>query len=210
MIDTILFDLDGVLVDATEIHYQALNQALKEVSNYTISRSDHDNTYNGLPTRVKLEELVKLGIVQKTETEAIYGLKQKYTMSKIRDLLEVDEDNIDMLIGFKRANYKLGCVTNAIGQTAIEMLKRTGQKPFFDLLVNNQDIPFPKPNPCPYLYAMAMLGSSPRKTLIIEDSTNGLRAAIASSSHVLHVGGPQDVTFDQINKFIENINAYNS
>ena len=48
----IIFDLDGVLVDACEWHRVALNKALKEVSNYEISLQDHYSTFNGIPTRV--------------------------------------------------------------------------------------------------------------------------------------------------------------
>ncbi len=55
-ITAVLFDLDGVLVDATEWHYEALNRALG-LFGYSISRHDHLSTYNGLPTRKKLEML---------------------------------------------------------------------------------------------------------------------------------------------------------
>jgi beta-phosphoglucomutase-like phosphatase (HAD superfamily) len=55
-IKAIIFDLDGVLVDATEWHYEALNRALG-LFGYTIARYEHLTTYNGLPTRKKLEML---------------------------------------------------------------------------------------------------------------------------------------------------------
>ena len=55
MIKVILFDLDGVLVDACEWHYLALNRALKECGLSEISEQDHVKKFNGLPTRVKLK-----------------------------------------------------------------------------------------------------------------------------------------------------------
>ncbi len=55
-IKLILFDLDGVLVEAQDWHYEALNRAL-ELFGMPISRYDHLSTYNGLPTRKKLEML---------------------------------------------------------------------------------------------------------------------------------------------------------
>ena len=58
----VLFDLDGVLVDACDWHYEALNRALKQVSNYEISREDHTTTYNGLPTKRKLQMLADVGV----------------------------------------------------------------------------------------------------------------------------------------------------
>ena len=57
MIKLVLFDLDGVLIKAKDIHYRALNQALGE--EYAISTEEHLGRYDGLPTNVKLEMLVK-------------------------------------------------------------------------------------------------------------------------------------------------------
>ena len=55
-IKAILFDMDGVLIDAKEWHYEALNQALK-LFGCEISRFDHVHTFDGLPTKDKLELL---------------------------------------------------------------------------------------------------------------------------------------------------------
>jgi beta-phosphoglucomutase len=55
-IKAIIFDMDGVLVEAKEWHYKALNRAL-ELFGYQISRYDHLTTYDGLPTSKKLEML---------------------------------------------------------------------------------------------------------------------------------------------------------
>ena len=55
MIKAILYDLDGVLVDATEWHYESLNSALKEICGFIINRDEHISTFNGIPTMKKLE-----------------------------------------------------------------------------------------------------------------------------------------------------------
>mgnify|MGYP000288861841 CR=1 FL=1 len=57
MIKAILYDLDGVLVDATEWHYESLNDALKDVAGFIIKRDEHISTFNGIPTIKKLEIL---------------------------------------------------------------------------------------------------------------------------------------------------------
>ena len=57
MIEAMLYDLDGVLVDATEWHYISLNLALKEVTGSAIERKEHISTFNGIPTMKKLEIL---------------------------------------------------------------------------------------------------------------------------------------------------------
>ena len=58
MIKLVIFDLDGVLVDARELHYQALNEALSDIDpKYTIHRAEHLSTYDGLSTTKKLKML---------------------------------------------------------------------------------------------------------------------------------------------------------
>ena len=58
MIKLIIFDLDGVLVDARELHYEALNRALGNIDDeFMISREEHLSTYDGLPTTKKLNLL---------------------------------------------------------------------------------------------------------------------------------------------------------
>ena len=52
-----IFDLDGVLLDSCDIHYTALNEALRRFTDKTISRADHENIYNGLSTRTKLSRI---------------------------------------------------------------------------------------------------------------------------------------------------------
>ena len=81
IIKAVLFDLDGVLVDACDWHYDALNRALKKVMGFEISREEHLTTYNGLPTAVKLKML------NITDNKAIFveELKQKYTLDIIKE-----------------------------------------------------------------------------------------------------------------------------
>ena len=55
-IKAIVFDMDGVLIEAKDWHYEALNKALR-LFGYEISRYDHLVTYDGLPTSKKLEML---------------------------------------------------------------------------------------------------------------------------------------------------------
>jgi beta-phosphoglucomutase-like phosphatase (HAD superfamily) len=60
MTKLIIFDLDGVLVEAKQIHYDTLNQALKEIDEkYVITEAEHLSIYDGLKTTQKLELLTK-------------------------------------------------------------------------------------------------------------------------------------------------------
>ncbi len=73
----LILDLDGVLIDSKDIHFLALNKALRLVnSNFVINEADHLAIYDGLPTRKKLELIKKL---KKKDHEFICQQKQKFT-----------------------------------------------------------------------------------------------------------------------------------
>ena len=84
MIKLVIFDMDGVLVDACEWHRIALNEALKEVCNYEISLEDHYKIFNGSPTKVKLKKLSERGIINDNLFEKIETIKQQKTMTLLR------------------------------------------------------------------------------------------------------------------------------
>src|SRR4051812_42068626 len=79
LIRAILYDLDGVLVDACEWHYLALNKALQSVAGTLISRVEHETVFNGLPTKRKLDVLIQQGRVREKDWKAIWELKQQLT-----------------------------------------------------------------------------------------------------------------------------------
>jgi beta-phosphoglucomutase len=82
MISTVIFDMDGVLIDAREWHYEALNKALRLLG-YEITRYEHLSTFDGLPTRKKLQMLtVERGLPAELHT-FLNGLKQQYTMEYV-------------------------------------------------------------------------------------------------------------------------------
>ena len=79
MIKTIIFDLDGVLVDTKMIHYESLNNALKKIEDYKIELNDHSNIYDGLPTQKKLEILIKKKKIKKKNIKLINKIKNNET-----------------------------------------------------------------------------------------------------------------------------------
>ena len=91
MIKLVIFDLDGVLVDARELHYNALNKALESIDEkYVISRDEHLSTYDGLSTTKKLNMLSKYKGLKKSWHDTIWTLKQEMTL-KIIDGFSVDD-----------------------------------------------------------------------------------------------------------------------
>ena len=78
MIKLVLFDLDGVLIDAKKLHYDALNLALGET--YSISEEEHTNVYDGRKTREKLNMLTKQKGLPVELHDQIYEKKQNLTI----------------------------------------------------------------------------------------------------------------------------------
>jgi beta-phosphoglucomutase-like phosphatase (HAD superfamily) len=203
-IKAVLFDLDGVLVDATEWHYEALNRALA-LFGYAISRYEHLTTYNGLPTRKKLEMLS----VEKGFPLGLHSLankiKQKYTREEIlRNCTPVFEKEF-MVHQLKREGYKLGCCSNSIHESVELMLRGSGVIELFDFLASNEDVKNPKPDPEMYLAAFARLKLKPQECVIVEDAGHGIEAAKRSGGHLCQVTGFGDVDYARVKSFIESV-----
>ena len=146
-ISLVIFDLDGVLVDAYEWHRSALNEALKEVCNYEISLEDHYETFNGLPTRVKLRKLTDLGVLPSDKHDEVYAKKQELTVSTIEKHAKIRPEKISLMHYLRDKGLYIACYTNSIYETATLMLDKTGVLEYMDCLVTNQDVEKTKPHP---------------------------------------------------------------
>ena len=197
MIKNILFDLDGVLVDAREWHYAALNKALHDVVGFGISKEDHLQRFDGLPTRIKLQILDK---IDPDDYEKIFTLKQHHTLVMIRDYCKPDKKKIDMMHGLN--NYRKACIINSIYKTAYEMLVCSGLNYYMEYVQGNECTAFNKPSPSPYLFAMSKMGIIPQETLIVEDSDTGIESATKSGANVLKLRAFEDLDLDMITKAI--------
>jgi beta-phosphoglucomutase len=191
--DLVIFDLDGVLVDACEWHRIALNEALKEVCNYEISLNEHNSTFNGIPTKIKLNILKKQNIIQDKDVHEIYKKKQIKTIEIINSKCTVRQEKIDMIDFLKSNGIKVACYTNSIRETGSLMLKKTGIYDLLDLFISNQEVLKPKPDPSGYIKIMQHFKVNRSNTLIIEDSQKGLQAALDSGAKVIKVIGPDCV-----------------
>lgn len=189
----IIFDMDGVLVDACEWHKEALNESLMEIRGISISDHDHYTIYNGLPTKIKLKKLYDLGFLLESDIQKIEDLKQKKTIDIINNNADKRQEKIELLQFLKNNNYIIACYTNSIRNTAELMLEKTGILHLFDLLITNQDVKNPKPDPEGYNKIINFFKLTPKDTIIIEDSPKGIEAATKTGSVVIIVKNPDEV-----------------
>lgn len=203
-IKCVICDLDGVLVEAREWHYEALNRALQEVAGTVITRHEHEVEFNGLPTTRKLDMLTKKGRVKKEDHKKIWERKQDLTITTIQDLAKVMPEKVAFHNYLKKFGFKSAVYTNAIRKTATMMLKMTGQLDFLDFIISNEEVKNNKPHPEGYIRAMIRLGCEPDETVIVEDSPIGKQAAYATGAHVWEVNDAQDVTLENFLDFMKD------
>ena len=202
MIKLVVFDLDGVLVDACEWHRIALNKALQQTCKYEISLQEHYREYNGIPTMTKLKKLNEKGIISKDKFEIIEELKQKYTIELINNTAHIREEKVQLLKYLKQNEIKVACYTNSIRQTAELMLYKTGILNLLDVVITNQDVEHTKPNPEGYNKIMNLFKYAPNETLIVEDSPKGFEAAYSSGAKVFKVNNQEQVNIELFRGYI--------
>jgi HAD superfamily hydrolase (TIGR01509 family) len=203
MTKLIIFDLDGVLVEAKQIHYDTLNQALKEIDEkYVITESEHLSIYDGLKTTQKLELLTKNKGLNSTLYEDIWYRKQHLTIEAISQL-QTNHVLVSVFKELRDRGYKLACCSNSIRRSVLVMLSKIGLIEYMDLILSNEDVKNSKPHPEMYWKAMSMMGVLPEETLIVEDSPPGLLAASRSRASVLRVDNPYDLEISKIIRKLE-------
>jgi beta-phosphoglucomutase len=203
-IKAIIFDMDGVLIDAKEWHYESLNTALG-IFGAQISRYDHLVTFDGLPTKKKLEMLSIEGNFPKGLHGFVNDLKQQHTMEIVYSNCKPVFHHQYALSKLKAEGYRLAVGSNSVRKTIEIMMEKSGLAGYLDFFLSNQDVAKSKPDPEIYISAIDRLNLRPEDCLVVEDNENGIKAAIASGAHLLKVDSPDDVHYYNIKRRIEEI-----
>lgn len=200
-IKAIVFDMDGVLIDAKEWHYEALNRALR-VFGMEISRFEHLKSFDGLPTKDKLQMLSRAHYLPEKLHPFINKLKQKFTTELIISRCKPNFIHEFALSRLKNEGFKLALASNSIKRTIALMLENAALSEYFNFCLSNEDVKFAKPNPEIYTKAIARLNLKPSEVMIVEDNFNGIKAAISSGARVMEVGEVGEVNYENIKRNI--------
>jgi HAD superfamily hydrolase (TIGR01509 family) len=186
VIDAVIFDLDGVLVDSEQLWDTAREQLVRErggtwleeatrammgMSSLEWSRYMHDTLHVDLPP-----DAISAAVVERLE--ALYR----------RDL--------PLLPGAKQAvaalsrRRRLGLASSANREIIELVLELAGLARYFAATVSSEEVPRGKPAPDVYLEAARRLEVAPERCVAVEDSTNGLRAAAAAGMTVIALPNP--------------------
>ena len=200
----VIFDMDGVLIDARQWHFKALKIALAD-HGFELDDDYHEAMLDGLPTKDKLEILKKEFGLKQSLFGSIDRHKQKITIELAKQLCRPEQDKKDLLTFLQNCGLRLGLCSNA-KQSSIDLfMKLADLSSYFDFMLSCENVPHPKPSPDIYIRGMEILGSKPENTLIVEDSDFGYDAAVKSGAHVLRVSGPDDVNIDFLTQRYTNL-----
>ena len=201
-IRAIVFDMDGVLIDAKDWHYEAMNRALNHFG-YNISRYDHLVTFDGLPTRKKLEMLTREHGLPPSLHGFLNELKQIYTAEIVHSRCKPLFQHEYAISRLRAEGMKLAVASNSIRASIELMMQKSNLRGYLEVIVSNQDVKVGKPDPEIYVKAMAMLGVSANETLVVEDNEHGIAAARAAGAHLMIVEEVTDVTLDNIKRHLK-------
>jgi HAD superfamily hydrolase (TIGR01509 family) len=203
----IIFDLDGVLIESRELHYQSLNDALKSIDpKYVISRDEHLSIYDGLNTTRKLKLLSESKNLPVEFHDMVWQRKQLATTELIKKFT-IDPKFVEIFQKLKSQGYLIAVASNSIRETVKLSLLKIGVMEYVDYYVSNQDVANPKPYPEMYWKCMTVCNALPKNTLIVEDSHIGRQGALDSGGVLLAVEDSHDVTWEKIDKRLQQMNS---
>lgn len=204
MIKAVIFDMDGVLIEAKDWHYEALNKSLN-LFGYNISRFDHLTKFDGLPTKDKLNILTTEYNLPKELHSFINEMKQHYTMEIVHTKCKPLFIHEYALSKLKSEGYKLAVASNSVKNTVVTMMDKAALAKYLDFQISNEDVKKGKPDPEMYIKTINLLGLKPDECVVVEDNENGIRAAKGAGAHVLAVNEVTDVIYRNIKDFIESV-----
>ena len=198
----LIFDMDGVLIDCKYIHAKAFISSWN-ISNpsYQIDEIFHHKYLDGRNTYSKIDYLQTYFNILVDRIE-IFNNKQVQTIASL-ELFEYSNTISEVFEQLQKDGYILACASNSIRKTVDIILNKLNITKYFNLILSNEDVVKPKPDPEIYLKVMNILQSAPENTYIFEDSDIGLAAANASGANVIHIHDSKDLNIPFITKSIQ-------
>lgn len=173
MIEAILWDLDGVLVDTAGLHYQAWHQLLSELGR-SLSEEEFRRTF-GLRNDLILREM--LGEASDEEVERLSERKEALFRQHAAGRVSPLPGAVELVRRAQDEGRRMALVTSTPRANIDLVLTGAGLAGAFDTIVAAEDVSRGKPDPEGYLLAARRLGVAPERCLVIEDAPGGIEAA---------------------------------
>ncbi|WP_019947824.1 HAD family hydrolase [Hymenobacter aerophilus] len=181
---TVIFDMDGVLVDTEPVHryayfrhFEELGLPVTDAEYATFTGRSTKNVYQHLKDRHGLLQPVEeLVLAKRAHFNRAFDEKPDFDLLPgVRTLIEdLHRHGLEMLLA-----------SSASHSTIDRVMRRFALAPYFSHLISGEDFPRSKPDPAIFAYAAALARSPATECVVIEDSTNGVAAAKAAGLYCI-------------------------
>src|SRR6187402_485231 len=203
-----IFDLDGVIVDTAKYHFLAWKKIANSLGiDFTL---ENNELLKGVSRVRSLDIILELGNVEASQEE-----KDKWLIQKNEDYLSylVDMNETEILPGvmkvlkfLKENNQPIAL--GAASKNARPILEKTGVLPFFDVIVDGNDVVNAKPDPEVFLHAARLLNVTNEDSIVFEDSVAGVQAA--NIAKMLSIGIGEETTLHEAEYIFKDFTEMNS
>lgn len=211
MIHTVIFDMDGVIVDTEPVHHYAYYQHFSQL-NIEVTDS-HYQSLTGNSTRNVFQKL-KDHFNLEHEVEHLIQTKRNLFNDAFdtKEDLHLIEGVEDLIKDLYNNGLELIVASSASKVTIDRVFKRFNLYPYFSHIVSGEDFPKSKPDPAIFLHAASLSKHPKNQCIVIEDSTNGIKAAHAAGIYCI---GYQSINskgqeYSLANKIISHFNEVNA
>lgn len=210
MVKTVIFDMDGVIVDTEPLHYlvnkehhKALNIEVTDEVYSTFTGTSNKNYFQTLKNMFELADEVDDLITYKNDIflEAFDHSEDLDLLPGVKDLIQdLFQNGVELILASSSEKVIID-----------KVFERFGLAPYFSHRVSGEDFPESKPNPAIFEYAAALSKASKSECIVIEDSTNGIKAAKAAGIYCIgYIGehsGLQDTALaDKVIRHFSELN----
>lgn len=185
MTNTVIFDLDGLLVDSEKTWYLVMKDILKECG-WDLTLEEYVGSYSGKTITDNMTSIIEQFQMQWQLEEAIQkaaDAEGKY----VKNGIDLKPGARELLEYLNAGNYKVVLGTSSTRERALEILEYHQIVQYFDDFVVGYDVERSKPFPDIFLAASAKVHSNPKECLVLEDSEAGIQAAFAAGIPVICV-----------------------
>ena len=184
MIRAILWDMDGVLVNSMEFHYQAYREVLSDFGR-DLSREEYLGSLIGLRNYVILRRL--LGDLPQEEIERLMAAKEAAFRQRVEGNVEPLPGAAELVRRAHEAGVKQAIVSSTPCENIELVVDSLGLASMFDTLVGEEDAEHGKPDPEGFLVAAERLSVPPSDCVVIEDAPEGIAGGKAAGTRCIGV-----------------------
>jgi beta-phosphoglucomutase len=195
----IIFDLDGVIVDTAKYHYLAWKKLANQLG-FEFTKNQNE-LFKGVSRKVCLEILLEIGKVSATKEQFdIWMIEKNLDYLKYIENMDASEilPDVPRILQFLKEN-KIPIALGSASKNARPILEKVGLLPYFDAIVDGNNVTKAKPDPEVFLLAAKQLGVSAHDCVVFEDAVAGVEAANAAKMISIGIGDRNVLSEAQFN-----------